>query len=169
MSGEDLKTVVDSLAHTPTLISRIVDGLSEETLRDRNSPDEFSVLEHVCHLRDIEHDGYRERISRILSEHQPLLPDIDGSRLAIERDYNAQNAAEALTEFDLARRQNIEILRVLSAEQLARQGTLEGAGVISLEKLILIMSEHDADHIGELEIIRRRIDRALDQIPVEPI
>lgn len=169
MSGEDLKTVVDSLGRTPALVSRIVNGLSEANLRNRNSPDEFSVLEHVCHLRDIEHDGYRERISRILNEHQPPLPDIDGSRLAIERNYNGQDAARALAEFDLARRQNIEVLRVLSAEQLARKGTLEGAGVISLGKLILMMSEHDADHIAELEIIRRRIDRESDQIPVGPI
>lgn len=162
MSREDLQTIVDSLARTPALVSRIVDGLSEENLRNRNSSDEFSVLEHICHLRDIEHDGYRERISRILNEHQPQLPDIDGSRLAIERDYNSQNAARALAEFDVTRRKNIELLRDMGTEQLAREGTLEGAGVVSLEKLLIMMSEHDADHIGELEVIRRRIDRASD-------
>ena len=162
MSREDLGSIVDLLARTPGLVSRIVNGLSEENLRNRNSSDEFSVLEHICHLRDIEHDGYRQRISRILNEHQPQLPDIDGSRLAIERDYNSQNAARALAEFDVTRRKNIEGLRAMGAEQLAREGTLEGAGVISLEKLLMMMSEHDADHIGELEIIRQRIDRASD-------
>lgn len=160
MSREELETIVDLLARAPALVSRIVDGLSEENLRNRNSPEEFSVLEHICHLRDIEHDGYRERISRILNEHQPHLPDLDGSRLAVERDYNTQNAARALAEFDLTRRQNLEILSEVGAEQLAREGTLEGVGVLSLEKLLMMMSEHDADHIGELEIIRRRIDRA---------
>lgn len=160
MSREELETIVDLLARAPALVSRIVDGLSEENLRNRNSPEEFSVLEHICHLRDIEHDGYRERISRILNEHQPHLPDLDGSRLAVERDYNTQNAARALAEFDLTRRQNLEILSEVGAEQLAREGTLEGVGVVSLEKLLMMMSEHDADHIGELEIIRRRIDRA---------
>lgn len=162
MSREELETIVDLLARAPALVSRIVDGLSEENLRNRNSPEEFSVLEHICHLRDIEHDGYRERISRILNEHQPHLPDLDGSRLAVERDYNTQNAARALAEFDLTRRQNLEILSEVGAEQLAREGTLEGVGVLSLEKLLMMMSEHDADHIGELEIIRRRIDRASD-------
>lgn len=162
MSREELETIVDLLARAPALVSRIVDGLSEENLRNRNSPEEFSVLEHICHLRDIEHDGYRERISRILNEHQPHLPDLDGSRLAVERDYNTQNAARALAEFDLTRRQNLEILSEVGAEQLAREGTLEGVGVVSLEKLLMMMSEHDADHIGELEIIRRRIDRASD-------
>jgi DinB family protein len=162
MACKDLESIVDLLARTPALVSRIVDGLSEENLRNRSSPDEFSVLEHICHLRDIEHDGYRERISRILNEHQPHLADIDGSRLAIERDYNTQNAARALAEFDVNRRQNIDVLRDVNAKQLAREGTLEGVGVVSLEKLLMMMSEHDADHIGELEIIRRRIDRASD-------
>ena len=40
------------------------------------------MLEHVCHLRDIEVEGYAPRLKRILSEDGPFLPDIDGRRLA---------------------------------------------------------------------------------------
>ncbi len=159
MTREDPEPIVELLARTPDLVSRLVDGLSEENLRNRNSSDEFSVLEHICHLRDIEHDGYRKRISRILNEQKPSLPDIDGSRLAIDRDYNNQDPAQALEEFILARGRNVEILRRLSDEQLARQGTLAGVGAISLEKLTQLMREHDESHIDELQVIRRRVDR----------
>ena len=33
----------------------------------------FSAIEHVCHLRDIEQDGYHVRIRRMLDESNPWL------------------------------------------------------------------------------------------------
>lgn len=160
MTVESPQDIIESLARTPGTVSRIVEGLSEQHLSLRNSAEEFSALENICHLRDIEIEGYTERITRILHETQPSLPDINGSRLAIERDYNNQNAKRALEEFSLARRRSVEILRGLSADQFARAGTLDGVGIISLEKLLDMMLEHDEDHIDELQVIRRRVDRA---------
>jgi len=33
----------------------------------------FCAIEHVCHLRDIERDGYHVRIRRLLTEDNPSL------------------------------------------------------------------------------------------------
>ncbi len=68
---------------------------------------QFLPPSHVCHLRDIEQEGYRERIKRILNETDPVLADIDGARLALERNYNQQNFAEALATFADTRRGNV--------------------------------------------------------------
>jgi len=54
----------------------------------QNSPDEFSVLENICHLRDLELQGYTPRIRRILAEADPDLADFDGARVAAESSYN---------------------------------------------------------------------------------
>lgn len=159
MTSEDLPELLNSLAQTPDKLSRMVEGLSERHLCFKNSADEFSALENICHLRDLEIEGYTDRIARILHETQPSLTDIDGSRLAIERDYNNQDASLALEDFTLARRRNVEILRELNEEQLTLEGTLAGVGVISLEKLLEMMRDHDEDHLSELRVIQGRFDR----------
>ncbi|MBA3514589.1 MAG: hypothetical protein H0T77_09470, partial [Pyrinomonadaceae bacterium] len=96
MPPEDLQDLIDALTQTPETVTDLVKDLSGPDLRVKNSPEEFSVVENVCHLRDIEIEGYTARISRILRENNPILPDIDGSRLAIEREYHSQNLSEAL-------------------------------------------------------------------------
>ena len=130
MSHEDLQDLIDALTKTPEAVAGLVKDISEPDLRAKNSPDEFSIVESVCHLRDIEIDGYTARISRILRENNPLLPNIDGSRLAVERDYQSQNLFEALHAFADARRQNTQTLKGLVNEQFDREGTLEGGGSV---------------------------------------
>lgn len=71
MRPEDLQDLIDALIQTPATVALLVKDLSETDLRVRNSPEEFSAIENVCHLRDIEIDGYTERISKILRENKP--------------------------------------------------------------------------------------------------
>ncbi|MFZ0061138.1 MAG: DinB family protein [Pyrinomonadaceae bacterium] len=159
MTPEDFREVIRSLEQTPLVVARVFNPLSQADLKVKNS-DDFSVLENICHLRDIEIEGYRERIVRILEEDNPSLADVDGARLAIERNYNDQDGKAALKAFCDARDKNIDLLKDLSPEQLTRAGTLEGVGPISLEKLMHMMVEHDQGHVAELMTISRRTQRS---------
>lgn len=160
MPPKDLQDVIDALTKTPKTVADLVKNLAAPDLRIKNSPEEFSVVENVCHLRDIEVEGYTARISRMLQENNPLLPDIDGSRLAAERNYHSQNLSEALKAFAVARNQNTQIVSGLATEQFDRQGTLEGVGSVTIRGLLLMMRDHDADHLVQLSSIRRRPDIA---------
>ena len=153
MPPDDLQDLIDILTQTPETVAALVKDLSEPHLRVKNSPDEFSAIENVCHLRDIEIEGYTARISRILRENNPLLPDIDGRRLAVEREYHRQNLSEALQAFASARKQNTQTLRGLVTEQFEREGTLEGTGSVTIRGLVLMMRDHDADHVRDLSSI----------------
>src|SRR5262249_2752638 len=59
----------------------------------------FSAVEQVCHLRDIERDGYHVRIRRMLAEPEPSLVSIDSYALAHERAYEGTDPEEALAAF----------------------------------------------------------------------
>lgn len=155
MTRKELDEVIDSLEQTPVEVSRLLDQISPNEQRIKTA-DEFSALENICHLRDIEIEGYTQRILRILQEYIPSLGDIDGGRLAMERDYNNQDASVALAFFTTARKRNIEQLRRVIPEQTAREGNLEGVGLISLAKLLEMMLEHDQGHVIELSVIQRR-------------
>jgi hypothetical protein len=150
----DCLDLLESLARTPDEVAALVSGLSPETLIAKNSPDEFSVLENICHLRDIEVEGYTPRINRILNENHPLLPDIDGGLLAIDRNYNSQRLTEALDDFRKARQGNVSALAGLNSDHFARKGVMEGVGEVSLGKLLLMMRDHDDSHLDELRVIR---------------
>ena len=57
----------------------------------------LTAIEQVCHVRDIEIDGYQTRFRRTLTEERPTLPSIDTEALARERSY-ATADADALKE-----------------------------------------------------------------------
>ena len=71
------------------------DGIPSESL---------TAIEQICHVRDIEIDGYQVRIERTLAERNPELPSLDTYDLAKTRDYAKQNPAEVLASFRRARR-----------------------------------------------------------------
>jgi hypothetical protein len=156
----EVQALLDALARTPSEVSRLANAIPQQFWRTRPGPEEFSAVENVCHLRDLEVDGYSVRITRILNEMNPALADVDGARLAIERDYNSQELAPALETFRVTRKRNVQLLRNLAATDFDRQGLLQGVGEITLRKLIVMMTEHDEGHLEEL----RRISNLRFQI-----
>ena len=159
MTRLDLESAAQRLEHFPTALRGMVAGLPEEVVRRKRSMTEFSILENVCHLRDIERDGYSVRLRRLLEEAQPFLPDLDGSRLAQERDYNSQAIQNALEAFSNERMANVALIRALRPEQLSRTGHLETVGPVSVEQLLRRMQEHDREHIELIKGLRSEQDR----------
>jgi len=157
MRDEQLQELLDQLHSTPAQVAETVDGLPLNAITIRPDSGDFSLLENVCHLRDIEVEGYSVRIRRILSEDNPKLADINGGKLAAERDYNNQNLSAALSAFTEARWQNLSVLKELSDEQFERTGELEGSGQVMLNRLLELMCDHDSDHVDEMRIARRRL------------
>jgi hypothetical protein len=150
MSDDEIREVLNQLANTPTELSRLVSQVSPERIAVKSSAEEFSVLENVCHLRDLEVEGYAIRIQRMLQEDQPSLPDFEGARLAIEREYNRQDLNQALTVFSEERGRNLLILSAAGRDEFERTGELDGLGKITLLRLVEMMNEHDEGHLDDL-------------------
>jgi hypothetical protein len=153
MNSREFEVIFLALQQTPEKVRALTTGVSAKDLCLKNFQEEFSILEHVCHLRDIEVEGYVPRVRRILSEENPALPDIDGGKLAMERDYNRENLASALQVFSQARDANLQLLQSVSENQLNREGDLEGTGTIKLWQLLNLQREHDEEHLRELGIL----------------
>jgi hypothetical protein len=155
MREQEFWEVVSVLDEMPESILWLTMDLTERELKWKPAANEFSALEQICHLRDLEREGYTERIRKMLSENQPRLPDFDGSRIAGERDYNSQDFASAFDAFALARGENVLLMKTLAPDQLQRSGVLDGVGAITVEKLCLLMHEHDQSHLKELSELRK--------------
>jgi len=73
---------IKHLSQMSVFLRGVAARLTGEQQRRKPSLEEFSLLEYVCHLRDLELEGYRVRIERMLREDRPLLPDFDGAKAA---------------------------------------------------------------------------------------
>ena len=91
----------------------------------------FTAIEQICHVRDIEIEGYQVRFRRTLDENSPLLPSIDSEAVAKERNYGAADAAKVFAEFRAARANTLSLLRDLDEAQFARPAVFEGYGPVT--------------------------------------
>ncbi|RZJ24709.1 MAG: DinB family protein [Haliea sp.] len=118
----------------------------------------FTAIEQVCHVRDIEIEGYHVRLRRTLDEVHPVLASIDSEAVAQERGYGRQDAAQALAAFRAARVQTLELLEGLTAPQLGRTAVFEGYGRLTLRSLVHYLCSHDQQHLAGLQWLLGKIE-----------
>jgi hypothetical protein len=120
----------------------------------------LSPLAQLCHVRDIEIDGYHVRLQRTLDEERPLLASIDTDGLAIERDYAHADATQALAAFRIAREQTLALIRRIEPPQWDRTAVFEGYGALTLRSLVHYLASHDQQHLAGLQWLLGKIDAA---------
>jgi hypothetical protein len=128
------------------------DGIPSET---------FTAIQQICHIRDIELDGYRKRFHRALNETDPALDSLDSYVIARQRHYSTANAAEVLATFRTARTDTVQLLSTLTPEQLARPAIFEGYGPLTVRGLAHYLCSHDQQHLAGLQWILGKIDAAI--------
>jgi hypothetical protein len=118
----------------------------------------FSAIEQICHVRDIEIEGYQLRIRRTLEEDDPLLVSLDGERMAHERRYAEADADSVLADLRRARRETLAMIESLSAEQFRRPARFEGYGALTLRSLVHYLCSHDQQHLAGLQWLLGKIE-----------
>ena len=145
--------LLEHLAGMPRFIGECADRVPPAEWTRQPGPGLFSLVEHCCHLRDLEEEGYTLRLRRMLREERPVLDDFDGGAVAARRNYPGQDLAAAMQAFAEARARNLAVLSGLDDAALVRTATLGEHGTITVQRLAELMAEHDASHRGELEAL----------------
>ena len=154
---EFLDEAIARLSTTPQQVEDAIRGLNEEQLSWK--PTEFfSIRENVLHLRDIEVLGYEKRLRLMLTEDYPVLADIDGGKLAIERNYSLLPVGPALNDLKRSRAASMQRLKGTSPHDLSRRAEMQGAGPIDVRRLLELWMEHDGGHLADLMELRRSIE-----------
>jgi hypothetical protein len=152
----ELEDMPQQLERALRLIPRDRLGWKPESW-DGSPAENFSVLEHICHLRDIEADGYHVRVQRMLDEANPSLASLDSYEIARERRYENAQIADALASFRSARAVTVERLRGVSDAQLARAGDFAEYGRLTLRALIHYLRSHDQQHLAGIQYLAGKI------------
>ncbi len=121
----------------------------------------FAPIAQLCHVRDIEREGYHVRFRRTLLENHPQLVDIDSYALAERRDYAVcQDPQPVLDDFAAARMETVAMISKLSPAQLQRTAEFPGHGTVTLRGLMHLLCSHDQQHLAGLQWLLGRIDAA---------
>lgn len=118
----------------------------------------YTAIEQLCHVLDIEVDGYQIRLRRAMEEEHPFLPSIDGDALAVQRAYTGADPRDVLLRFRKARVATVEFIEQLSADQLQRTAEFEGYGAVTVRSLVHYLCSHDQQHLAGLQWLLGQIE-----------
>jgi hypothetical protein len=149
-----LPEALQRLGEMPAILGDALARATPAQLRHRPDAQSFCLLEHACHLRDLEREGYAVRLSRILEEDRPTLESFEGDAIARERDYMSQDAHGAAAQFARARAAFLERARSLTGDEMSRVASIMGR-TITVCDLLAMMVEHDRGHREEIEVLWR--------------
>ena len=159
LGTEKREELLASLEGMPGFLKSALSGLDPEQARTRGPDGILSPVEQVWHLADLEREGFRERIDRLLAEAEPELPDFNGAKLAADRNYRSLSLEDGLSAFEDARLANISALRAIDDQSWFRSGTQEGVGRVALCDIPGFMFQHDFAHRTEIEAWKASISR----------
>jgi uncharacterized damage-inducible protein DinB len=151
------KNRLEILRGTPSRLKAALKGVPKAVLLWTPAPGKWSILEIVCHLRDMERDAYLARYRRILAEDTPALPDIDGDTYSLENDYRSQKLTEVLRDWTRLRRESLKLLAGAKRADWERAGVHDTAGRLTLADFLRRHAHgNDEAHLGQIEAIVRR-------------
>lgn len=116
--------------------------------RQKPDPDEWSILQILCHLADAEAAVHHHRLKRILTEESPFLgsPPPPGPDLPPCHD----DGYEVLNRFRDERLKTMQLLAGLEADDWRRPARHSIFGLTTLREMAYFTAQHDRLHITQL-------------------
>jgi len=146
-----------TLRATPAVLDGFGRILPEADWTRRPEPEEWSLTEIFCHLRDVDMEVNLPRIYSVIESSNPFLPGQDTDPWAYARLYCLQNGMQALRQFFSARHDLVVKLESLDQEGWQRPARHAIFGPTRLHELVNIIASHDRLHMQQLHRLIERI------------
>lgn len=138
------------LRATPAVIAHWMEIFSPEIWRIRPLPQEWSALEILAHLRDVDAEVNLPRLDLLLQQENPFIVSQETDHWAEERGYAEQDRGMVFDEFLRVRLELLEQLEFLSASDWSRPARHSIFGPITLQGVINLIAEHDRQHLNQM-------------------
>jgi uncharacterized damage-inducible protein DinB len=115
----------------------------------RDGADGWTILEIVCHMRDIE-AIYIKRIQDLLAVPNPIFAVVTNEVLMQRGNYQAQDMRTQLAVYLANREQLIALLEPLTDDQWLLAGEHPAQGPATLLDVAINAGLHDIDHIEQI-------------------
>lgn len=146
---DDFNANISKLAAFPTRLHAFVAPLTTTQLRFRPQDKEWSILENIGHLIDIDR-LYVARVDMIITSERPHFAAFHPDDEVRAGNYHAQSLTELLTRYTALRHATVVRLRTVTNDELTRVGVHTRFGEISIARLIEILANHDEVHYTQM-------------------
>lgn len=146
----DREGILSVLKSTPAALENFVCYQDPGIWKERPIPDQWSIMEILCHMRDVDADVNLPRFQNLATAVNPFIPGVDSDRWAIERNYNTQDES---TVYDTLCKSRAELLAILTGytsedwQQTVRHSIFGSTTRLELASFIAM---HDRTHIQQL-------------------
>lgn len=149
MADSLIMTHLDALAVFPDELKQMLRGVSDGALRHRPAAGDWSAIETVGHIMEVE-AVWAGRFRQMLAAEHPTFPAYAPDEAVQRRDYQNKQPDGLLLAFAEQRAEQVAFLRILRPAQLARTAVHATHGVISLADGIAILANHDRAHLQQI-------------------
>ncbi len=147
----EINKSIEILSRTPSVLESLLNGISEEWLKNNEGRNTWSPYDIVGHLIHGEKTDWMPRAKVILSNsgHKTFEPF---DRFAQMKKDQERPVEELLKEFKKIRAENLEELRSLQIDEarLLEKGIHPELGEANLKELLSTWVVHDLGHISQI-------------------
>ena len=138
------------LRSTPAVVDSWLREIPEAVLRKKPTEDEWSVLEVLCHLADMENEVFNRQWQQVSADaSEPITPP-DTSRWAEERGYQWRDLSLALKSFIKARLSSLSLIEHLIEKEILHQTVQHSTlSQTKISELIGFVAKHDRIHLRQ--------------------
>ncbi len=141
----DFRRALDALTAFPAELQRLVAGIDDTQAHRMPAPNEWSVVEVIGHLIDID-PLQIERVDRILAEERPQFIRFDPNEAVVAAGYARRSLDDVLAAFIALRQATVDGLSTIEPDELDRVGVRYTGEVVTLRALIVSFAAHDQTH-----------------------
>lgn len=118
----------------------------------------FNAIEQICHVRDVEIEGYHIRFQKMLTEIKPTLDSLDGYGLVQQKNYAQSDPILVFKDIRVARKETLKLIESLTETDFKRTGYFEGYGQLTVKSLVHYLCSHDQQHLSGLQWLLGKIE-----------
>ena len=160
----DKKQIIEELSKNRKVFEFLLIDMKQEVAAWKPAPNQWSLLEVVCHLYDEEREDFRARVKHCLENPELPLPQIDPVNWVTSRKYIEQDFDEKLQAFLSEREASIKWLKSLENPKWENAHQHPKLGALSAGKFLSNWLAHDHIHIRQINRIKYQyLDKFTDE------
>ena len=146
---DDFAAHIAKLSAFSARLQAFVAPLTDTQLRFRPQDKEWSILENIGHLIDIDR-LYVERVDLILSSERPQFAPFNPDEQVSAGNYQTMSLAELMATYSELRQATVAGLSTIAPDELTRVGIHARFGEITVARLVEILANHDEVHYTQM-------------------
>lgn len=142
--------IIATMRATPAVLHSLFSSLSREDWIHRPSQGEWSAIEILCHLADMDSEVNLPRLRKVLYHVNPFVAGVDTDAWTEARQYIQRDSAQMLRKFITTRLELITFLEGLSPDEWQRRARHAIFGPTSLHEMANFAASHDRLHVRQI-------------------